>query len=562
MYLEQKGNKYWAACPFHNEKTPSFVINRDEQYYYCFSCHRHGSVITYFMEKENMTYSEAVEHLAKMVGMELPEEENEEEKQRRINKDKALLACKLAARHYFDNLYKPEAQIALEYLAKRQISEKTIKDFGMGYSVDYFSLTNALRAKGVSNETMNLAGLTTEKNADALAKRLIIPIINAKGQVIGFGGRSLEKEVKFNKYKNTSGTILFDKRRTLFGINLIKKNQIEEKFNDIILTEGYMDVISIYQAGIHNAVASMGTSLTNEQCVELKRYVNEIFVCYDGDAAGQNATWRSLDMLASVGLDVKVMSMPEGLDPDDVIKKYGKDYYLSLKDKALPLIEFKIKSIASKHNLTTIVGKEKFAKETVPVLQSLDPIQKKLYVKMVSELSGLDDESINNSLASDKTQPKKQEVVKLADKEDAGDADNKARVLAARFIISSIFEMKDYVDMREIKKDFFIFKPHRIIFDYVLECIENKKRPIIGDIIDRVPEFPLEVDKIIGEMQNIPIAKHESYYRDCIKKLSESNVKNRLSEIMEKLKTATGEERNALAKELISLTKKKTTEGD
>ena len=562
MYLEQKGSKFWAACPFHNEKTPSFVINRDEQYYYCFSCHRHGSVITYFMEKENMTYAEAVEHLAKMVGMELPEEENEEEKKRRINKDKALLACKLAARHYFDNLYKPEAKIALEYLAKRQISEKTIKDFGMGYSLDYFSLTNALRTKGVSNETMILAGLTTEKNADALAKRLIIPIINAKGQVIGFGGRSLEKEVKFNKYKNTSGTILFDKRRTLFGINLIKKNQIEEKFNDIILTEGYMDVISIYQAGIHNAVASMGTSLTNEQCVELKRYVNEIFVCYDGDAAGQNATWRSLDMLASVGLDVKVMSMPEGLDPDDVIKKYGKDYYLGLKDKALPLIEFKIKSIANKHNLTTIIGKEKFAKETVSVLQSLDPIQKKLYIKMVSELSGLDDDSINNSLSSDKTQSKKQEIVKLVDKEDAGDADNKARILASRFIISSILEMKDYVDMREIKKDFFIFKPHRIIFDYILECIENKKRPIIGDIIDRVPEFPLEVDKIIGEMQNIPIAKHESYYRDCIKKLSESNVKNRLSEIMEKLKTATGAERDALAKELISLTKKKGTEGE
>lgn len=562
MYLEQKGNKYWAACPFHNDKTPSFVINHDEQFYYCFSCHRHGSVITFFMEKENMTFPEAVEHLAKMVGMELPEEENEEDRQRRINREKALLACKLAARHYFDNLYKPEAQIALEYLAKRQISEKTIKEFGMGYSVDFYSLTNALRAKGVSNETMNLAGLTTEKNADALAKRLIIPIINAKGQVIGFGGRSLEKEIKFNKYKNTSGTILFDKRRTLFGINLIKKNQIEEKFNDIILTEGYMDVISIYQAGIHNVVASMGTSLTNEQCVELKRYVNEIFVCYDGDAAGQNATWRSLDMLANVGLDVKVMSMPDGMDPDDVIKKYGKEYYLGLKDSALPLIEFKIRNIANKHDLNTIVGKEKFAKETVPVLQSLDPIQKKLYIKMVSELSGLDDESINNSLSSEKAKPKKQETVVLTDKEDAISADNKARILAARFVISSILNMKDYVDMREIKKEFFIFKAHSIIYDYIQECIENKKRPIIGDIIDRVPEFPAEVDKIIGEMQNIPISKHESYYHDCIKKLSETDHKKRLADLMEKLKTATGAERNALAKELISLTKKKGTEGD
>ena len=270
MYLQRKGNKYWACCPFHNEKTASFVVNADDQYYHCFGCGKSGNIITFLMEHERMTYPESIEYLAKELNMEIPESDDPEYKERRVRQDKLYAVMKAAARHYYQNLKNPEAKDAIEYMNRRNINPDIRVSFGMGYSLDGYSLVRALSAQGFSRDTMVLAGLVNEDGYDPLAKRLIVPIINAKGQVIGFGGRTLIKDAK-PKYRNTKGTPLFDKRKNLYNVNLFKRTQAEEKHSSVILTEGYMDVISLYQAGFHNTVASMGTSLTYEQCNEIRK---------------------------------------------------------------------------------------------------------------------------------------------------------------------------------------------------------------------------------------------------------------------------------------------------
>lgn len=547
LYLERRGGKYWACCPFHREKTASFVVNPEEQYYFCFSCHKSGNVITFLMEQEKMTYAEAVEYLAKRAGMALPEEESPEAKKAREMREKGLAANKIAARFYFDNLKKPQGAVALDYINKRGLSLQTAVEFGIGYSIDAEGLSAHLKAAGYADDTMRYAGLVSAVEGGRLidfqSGRLIIPIINASGQVIGFGGRILEKG-KQPKYKNTSGTPLFDKRRTLFNINMIKKLQRTKNISSLILVEGYMDVISLAQAGIKNVIASMGTSLTTEQCNEIKRYTNKVFVCYDGDAAGQGATWRSLDMLKNTGLEVRVVKMPEGLDPDDTVKQFGSNGYLKYVDDALPLIEFKIKTISERYNLTTMDGKNKFAKAVLSVFADLDDIERDIYVKQVSSLSGLSEDAIKNGLDEYLVRP-----VKNVAKEEKPDValveqtpEFRAKIIACRYVLSSVLQLKNYVGADDLKASYFTYDPHKLIYEYILRCVEKATTPIMGDLFDVVPEHHDEIDKIIAALGNVPIPQQEAYYKDAIFKLKNAEYTESLNALAKKISEATSAE--------------------
>ena len=558
MYLQKKGNKYWACCPFHSEKTASFVVNADEQYYHCFGCGKSGNVITFLMEHERMSYTEAVETLAREAHMELPEEEDPEVRRMRAKVAKILAANKAAAHFFYSSLKTSAAAGAAAYLDKRNVSPEMRVAFGLGYSPDGYSLAKALEKQGFARETLALAGLTGDDGYDPLAKRLIIPIINAKGEVIGFGGRTLDKDIK-PKYRNTKGTPVFDKRKNLFNVNLFKKTQADEKHTSIVLTEGYMDVISLYQAGIHNAVASMGTSLTTEQCSEIKRYVSEVYVCFDGDAAGQGATWRSLDMLKATGLEVRVMSLPDGMDPDDVVNKLGAEGFRDLMKAALPLTEFKIRSLAARQNLNTLHGKEKFALSTLPVLEALDPIGRETHIALVSELSGLSKDSISNSLGdyrSDKAvQSRKVEVqdAETAVKENI----NSANLNMCRFVLSSVIEGKPYVRVGDFDEGYFTHPVHRAIYAYIAERIDKKDRPPLkGDLFDIAPEDPDEVNAVISATDALPQDKQAEYYAACLARMREKSRKERITEITGKLKTAEGESKSRLEQELLELLKK------
>lgn len=550
MYLQRKGNKYWACCPFHNEKTASFCINADEQYYHCFGCGKSGNVISFLMENKRMEYAEAIEYLAKEYNMEIPESDDSAYRERKIQKEKLYAANKAAARYFYSNLSKPEAKEVIEYMDTRNISKDIRITFGLGYSVDGYGLLKELTKQGYSKETLITAGLVNEDGYDPLAKRFIIPIINAKGQVIGFGGRTLIKDVK-PKYRNTKATPLFDKRKNLYNVNLFKRTLTEEKHSSVILTEGYMDVISIYQAGIHNVVASMGTSLTIEQCNEIRKYVPKVYVCFDGDTAGQMATWRSLDMLASVGLEVRVMSMPTGLDPDDVINKYGAEGFNKLVERALPLTEFKIRSLEKQADISTLDGKEKFAMSTIPVLSSLEPVSRAVYAELVSKLSGLSVESLNNQVSKYLAGESLDKPQKIENKETANNASPNIKL--CRFVLASMIELKGYVYQKDLTESIFEDEVHKKVYRYLLSRLESKIPPKKGDLYDLEIERKSEIDEIIESINKVPVDKQADHYQACMEKLLQSSKQNRINALLEEIKTATPEKQEELKLELRKL---------
>jgi len=551
-----RGNKYWACCPFHHEKTPSFLINREEQYYHCFGCQKSGSVITFLMEHQRLAYQEAVETLARWANMELPTTETEEEKREKEKKERALKATKDTARFYYNNLLEPAGAHAINYLFKRGFSEETIRDFALGYSPDYHSLTEYLKKMGHSTETMVYAKLVSQgengKISDFQARRLVIPIINTKGNVVAFGGRALDEGAK-PKYKNSSNTPIFEKRRTVFALNLVKKTKLTEKVDSLIVVEGYMDAISLYQAGIKNVVACMGTALTPEQCREIKRHVNLVYTAFDGDTAGTNATWESLDALTKEGLDVRVISMPNGIkDPDDMVKAHGKKGFLELLDRALPAVEYKIRIVATRHNLKTAEGKGGFVAESASILATLSEVEQEAHLNIINEISAINESTIRNTVKTVASTPKPVRV----EKEEKPDysPEQRKRILASRYILSSYVNQKPFVILKKIEDGFFDYPPHLAVYLSAIKASLQGTRLKIGQLFDIISEHTAEINKIIQAVNLVPQESQEIYYLECLQALKQGAVQKRITQIKEELKsTEDADARLILMEELQSL---------
>ncbi len=393
--LKPKGKRLWGCCPFHSEKTPSFSVSPDTQLYYCFGCHAGGSVVQFVMDIEKLTYIDAVKYLAQRAGMELPDEVDDEKlRKERAVKERLYAACKAAAMFYHQKLMSPEGKAAQQYLARRGIDGAIATKFGLGYAPPgWDNLLTHLTAQDFSQRELVSAGLAVQGSRegscyDAYRDRVIFPIINTYKRVLGFGARTMGDDTP--KYLNTGDTPIFNKRNNLYAINLQKG----QHNGDLIMVEGYMDVISLYKAGVKNAVASLGTALTQQQARLLKRFVPKVYISYDGDSAGQNATLRGLDILAKEGLEVRVIVIPDGMDPDDYARKYGGQEYLSLKDKAITLNAFKLDRLADGLNLNTPDGREEYAKKACALLAELQPVEQERYISPVSRRSGLSEETI------------------------------------------------------------------------------------------------------------------------------------------------------------------------
>ena len=362
--LNRKGKTWWACCPFHYEKTPSFAVNEYEQFYHCFGCGASGDVIGFVKKYENMDFFDACKVLADNAGMELPEFSNDEqilEKKKKI--DRIYNVLRDTANYYFLNLRKPEAKVALDYLSKRNVNNEIIQSFGLGYSLGWQDVIDYLKNKGYSIQDMIDAGVV-EKNSegrlyDCYAKRLIFPLMNSYGNVIGFSARILEK-ADFAKYKNTSQTLVFDKSKCLYGINFVKKLKQAEQINQIIIVEGQMDLISLHKNGIKNVVATMGTALTSMHAKELKKYCDKVVLCFDGDGAGIKATLRSIEILVSAGMNVYCMTIPNGQDPDEYVNTYGKEAFYSLADSAKYWVEYLIKKYENDYDLSKPEERKKY----------------------------------------------------------------------------------------------------------------------------------------------------------------------------------------------------------
>ncbi len=600
--LQRKGRYYWTRCPFHGEKTPSLCINEYDGFYYCYGCHTGGNVITWVKNIESLGFMEAVSLLASWANIEVPTfngtSDSEAIAKRKKHKERLLGLVKETAIYYRSNLKLAESKPAHEYIQKRQMTNEIVTKFGLGYSLGFNQLVEHLYSKGYTKEEMLEAGVCKDKDGklyDAMATRLVFPIIDIYGQVIGFCGRTLESDPKFAKYLNTGDTPLFNKRKTLFGINYLKKKrQTGGKIDYVIVCEGHIDVVSLHKAGFDTAVASMGTAFTPEQAKLIKRFSDKVYICYDGDKAGQNATIKGLDILAENNLNVKVVSLPDGLDPDDVIKNYGASGYKKLLDKALPLTEYKIDYIRRQNDMTTADGKAKFVNDALYlVAQMPDAITRDVYLKLVADKAEMNKDFLNRDLQTKVAEwqeekqrrlkeaalEREQKVVSDAEKlkalaSEIGEAGDDGLVAPEEVVKKKVFEPIDgHIDRAEkyllcamihqkpyayIKSNisYLFSNNHRELYEFYYSERENAGQNLALVFHDKfAASYGNEILEIINYFAKSDDEEFDAVcFKDCIWTLYKQHLENKQKNITESLKTEVDQtKRAAYVKELSEI---------
>lgn len=412
--LKRHGRNMVGLCPFHGEKTPSFNIYTENGSFYCFGCGAGGDVITFIMKIENLDYVEAVKFLAQRAGMEMPENTYDDSMSKL--RMRIYEANREAARFFHSTLISPRGQSGLNYLRGRALSDRTIRHFGLGFADDdWNSLCNHLKNKSFSEYEILSANLAFKNRSgngihDRFVNRVMFPIIDLRGNVIAFGGRIMTDEKP--KYLNTSDTPVFKKSENLFSLNNAKSSDTRT----LILCEGYMDVIALNQAGFTNAVATLGTALTNEQAVLMKRYADEVIICYDADGAGQKATARAIQILRNAGLPIKILTVPSGKDPDEFIRSKGENGPAAFKlliDKCGNDVEYRLMKLRENYNLTTTDGKVAFLNDAVKIVASIEsPIERDVFAsKLCAELE-IDKNAFNDQIAKIKRRGRRENIKK------------------------------------------------------------------------------------------------------------------------------------------------------
>ncbi len=565
--LNRKGGNHWACCPFHHEKTPSFAVNEADQFYHCFGCGASGDVLHFVKEIESTDFMGAVRILAARAKMQVPESNFDTEKAMELKKKRDTLASIMldSARFYLSNLYSGDrrAEAHLQYISNRKMSPTTVKKFGLGASFDFFSLPDYLQEKGYTRTDLLDSGVVTEskngKLVDSQAGRLIFPIINAFDEVVAFGGRLLEKS-DFAKYKNTKETMLFNKSKTLYNINLLKKLKREQSIKEVNIVEGYMDTISLYQAGFKNVVASMGTSLTKDQARLIKRYSENILISYDGDFAGQKADLRGLEILADEQLHVRVVPMPEGLDPDDVAKQ-GADAYQKCLDEAMPLIDYKLHALERKYDISRTEEKRRFLSEALKVVATAESESvKEELLKKLRDRTGI----TYHALERDMQNAKKETVVPETDgiqeklSETASGTDKKKKAL--RFILAAKLFSAPYAKAFDLSELTLSDETHKAVAAYILERERKGERIRPSELFEVLDEDCEELSEILdlnyGEKLTGETA--ERFFNDSVKTLKEEDLETEINAYNQAYAKETDDgKRKEIAKKIAASVKKR-----
>ncbi|MCL2354646.1 MAG: DNA primase [Oscillospiraceae bacterium] len=394
VILKRSGRNFFGVCPFHKEKTPSFSVSPDKQIFHCFGCGAGGNVIHFVNKIENMGFKETIEMLADRAGIVLPTILVPGEDNSKLQlKEKVYQINEKASQFYHEKLYKPTSKVAQDYIKKRKLGNETLKTFLIGYSDGIDQLYKHLKEQGFSDEEI-LASSLVNKNQrnqyiDRFRNRLIFPIQDIKNRVIAFGGRILDDSLP--KYINSPENIVYSKGRNLYALNIAKKNSLEK----MIVVEGYMDVVSLYQRGVTNVVASLGTALTEAQGRLLRKYSEKAIIAYDSDEAGKQAALRGLDILTNLGVDVRILQMEDAKDPDEYVIKYGNAKFNALVEKAISLVEFKVKMLKGDLNLEAINDKIKFLNEIAKLLSTVtNKIEQEIYIEKIAKEYNISKESI------------------------------------------------------------------------------------------------------------------------------------------------------------------------
>ena len=414
--LKRSGSNLFGLCPFHGEKTASFSVNPTKGIYYCFGCHKGGGAVNFMMEIEGLSYPDAVRALAKRAGLEVPEDEQYQSRYRAQERLWALM--KEAGRFFHAQLFAPAGAECLQYVQKRGLSKSIVTRFGIGFAPNSWNaLVDAMKKKGYTDQELKDADLVGEKNGriyDRFRNRLMFPIFDVRGNVIGFGGRVLDDSKP--KYLNSNETLIFNKRKNLFGMNFAKKT----KQPNIILVEGNIDVVTLHQYGFDNAVASLGTSLTEEQVTLLSHYTEQVVLTYDGDEAGQRAAQRAIPMLEKAGIQVKVLQMKDAKDPDEFLHKFGADRFKLLLEECSNRVEYQLGAIAKKYQLNVDEERVKFIQEAAELICTLNSaVQREVYGNRVAEMGKITPEAMKTEIGQAykkrmAREKKKQEKVDLA----------------------------------------------------------------------------------------------------------------------------------------------------
>ena len=491
VILKRSGRNFFGLCPFHKEKSPSFSVSPDKQIFHCFGCGVGGNVIHFVSKIENLDFKDTIEMLANRANIELPTLNNFEDDKTAKLKSRIYQINEETAKFYHENLYKPTSKQAQEYIKKRRLDNKTLKSFLIGYSGNFDELYRMLKSKGFSNEEILASSLVNKtddgKFIDRFRKRLMIPIQDTRGRFIAFGGRVLDDSKP--KYINSPENLVYSKGRQLFGLNVAKKGDTKK----LIIVEGYMDAISLYQRGITNVVASLGTALTEQQGWLLRKNCEQVIIGYDADGAGQAATLRGLEILQNMGCDMRILQIYGAKDPDEFVNKYGPERFLKCVDDAISLVEFKVKILKQNLDIENTNDKIKFLNQIAKILSSVDNnIEKEIYIDKISLDYGISKEAIyaevnklmysKNKEAKILERPINKPMAKIKEKnEKIDEATIKREKMLIYILVSypdeSFSKLKDIVSNNLIKVE-----THKHILKKLYE--EYEKGNINNDILD------------------------------------------------------------------------------
>ena len=537
--LKRSGSNLFGLCPFHGEKTASFSVAPDKGIYYCFGCHKGGSVINFEMEIEGLSYPDAVRALAKRAGLEVPEDEQYQSRYRQQERLWAL--HKEAARFYHSQLYAPVGANALQYAAGRGMPKSILTKFGIGYAPDsWTALVDWLRAKGYTDQELRDSGLVTvsRKNGnlfDRFRDRLMFPIIDVRGNVIGFGGRIMnDKDKSAAKYLNSPETLIFNKRKNLFALNLAKKS----KLGYLILVEGYMDAIALHQFGFDCAVASLGTALTEDGANLLARYTEQVVLIYDGDEAGQNATKRAIPILEKAGLQVKVLQMRDAKDPDEFLKKFGADRFKLLLEESSNRVEYQLNAILKKYDLRDDDQKVKYLQESAELISSLSSsVQREVYGNRVAEAAGISMDAMKLEVGRaykrrTYQEKKKQEKIDLSPVRNLQPADKKLRydnmksARAEEVVLAQILKEPALIgEIPELKPEMFSSEFMGRAFSQLLSRYRQGLEVSLSGLTDFTPE---EMACLAGMIQRLNGPVNHQALADCAKTIRDQYQKTHI----------------------------------
>ncbi len=563
MSLKRSGRNYFGLCPFHNEKSPSFSVSQDKQIFHCFGCGIGGDVFRFIEKIENIDFREAMQILAERARIVLPTLDNDTEGKKAYIKSKVYEINKIVAEFYHENLYRPTSKTAQEYVKKRKLDNNTLKTFSIGYANNSDELYKMLTQKGFKEEEILASSLVNKSNYgqyyDRFKNRLMIPIKDVRDRVIAFGGRVLDDSKP--KYINSPENIVYSKGRQLFGLNVAKKSG-EKK---IIIVEGYMDAISLYQRGITNVVASLGTALTEHQGRLLRKYADKIIIGYDSDGAGQAATMRGLDILQNLGYDVRVLQMEGAKDPDEYVIKYGSGRFNLIVDQAISLVEFKVKSIKSNLNLDIPNDKIKFLNEVTKILTKVNSeIEREVYIDKICSDYKISREAIYsqiNKIIRNNDQTKKalekpkinRSIIKKQEDNSASEAIIKRENMVISLLISNDINIYEKIKEKIKPEDF----------------KDEKNKDILKKLYEEFEKGNSNINAIISSFTDEEIINHITYIMaydfeitdvkkaviDLIQTYEKEKVLSRRNEILKKMENENleKEELSKLEKELSEI---------